>query len=78
MFELRKRGILLINGPVIDDPVLKGVSIFDTTDLEEVRRLSESDPAVQAGRLVFELYPWFGIPGDGLPSGIGDTGLSSG
>jgi hypothetical protein len=58
---------LVINGPVLDDPELKGISIFDTTDEEEVRRLSEGDPAVKAGRLVYEIYEWFGIPGDGLP-----------
>ncbi len=67
LFQLRANGKLLINGPVIDDPVLKGISIFNTTDIEEVKRLSDGDPAVKAGRLVYEIYHWFGIPGEGLP-----------
>jgi len=67
LFQLRAAGKLLINGPVLDDPVLKGVSIFNATDADEVRALSEADPAVKAGRLVYEIYRWFGIPGDRLP-----------
>jgi uncharacterized protein len=66
LFQLKAEGKLLISGPVLDHPVFKGVSIFNTTDIEEVRRLSEGDPAVQAGRLVYEIYPWFGIPGESL------------
>jgi uncharacterized protein YciI len=67
LLGLRVKGILLINGPVIDDPELKGVSIFNTSDKEEVKRLSEGDPAVKAGRLIYEIFAWFGLPGDGLP-----------
>ncbi len=67
LFQLQAEGKLLINGPVIDDPELKGISIFNTTDREEVKRLSEADPAVRAGRLVYEIYHWFGIPGECLP-----------
>ena len=67
LFQLKAEGKLLINGPVVDDPELKGISIFNTTDKEEVKRLSDGDPAVKAGRLVYEIYLWFGIPGDCLP-----------
>ena len=67
MFQLRQEGKLVINGPIIDDPELKGLSIFNTTDKEQVKRLSEGDPAVRAGRLTYEIYTWFGIPGEGLP-----------
>ncbi len=67
LFQLRAEGKLLINGPILDDPKLKGISIFNTTDAEEVKRLSEEDPAVKAGRLVYEIYHWFGLPGDRLP-----------
>ena len=67
LMQLRAEGILLINGPVIDDPGFKGISIFNTTDKEEVKKLSEGDPAVKAGRLVYEIYDWFGLPGDCLP-----------
>ena len=67
LFQLRAEGKLLINGPIIDDPELKGISIFKTTDKEEVKRLSDGDPAVKAGRLAYEIYHWFGLPGDRLP-----------
>ena len=67
LLQLRAEGKLLINGPIIDDPKLKGISIFKTTDKEEVKRLSDGDPAVKAGRLVYEVYHWFGLPGDCLP-----------
>ena len=50
--QLRVEGKLLINGPIPDDPELKGISIFKTTDKEEVKRFSEGNPAVKAGRLV--------------------------
>ena len=68
LFNLKSEGVLLINGPVIDDPVLKGVSIFNTTDKEEVKNLSDEDPAVKAGRLIYEVYLWLGLPGDCLPA----------
>lgn len=67
LFQLKAESKLLVSGPVIDDPVLKGVAIFNTTDIDQVRQLCEGDPAVRAGRLVYEIYPWFGIPGDCLP-----------
>lgn len=66
LMQLRKEGKLLINGPVIEDTELRGISIFNLTDKEEVKRLSEADPAVKAGRLVYEIYLWFGLPGDSL------------
>lgn len=65
--RLRAEGKFLISGPIIDDPELKGIGIFKTTDKEEVKRLSDGDPAVKAGRLVYEIYHWFGLPGDRLP-----------
>lgn len=66
LMQLRLDGKLLIGGPVVDDSELKGVGIFNTSDKEEVKRLSDNDPAVMSGRLVYEVYHWFGLPGDGL------------
>jgi uncharacterized protein YciI len=67
LFQLRAEGKILISGPIIDDPTLRGVGIFNTTDKEEVKRLSDGDPAVKAGVLIYEIYHWFGLPGDRLP-----------
>ncbi|HMV98382.1 MAG TPA: YciI family protein [Anaerolineales bacterium] len=67
LWQLRAEGKLLISGPVMDDSDLQGVGIFQSTDKEEVKKLCEGDPAVKAGRLVYEIYSWFGLPGDSLP-----------
>jgi predicted enzyme related to lactoylglutathione lyase/uncharacterized protein YciI len=66
LFRLRAEGKLVINGPLTSDGELRGLSIYNT-DVAEARRLAEADPAVQAGRLVVEAHPWFGLPGDSLP-----------
>jgi len=66
IFELRRRGVLLVNGPLVDDDDIRGIGIFDIEDVEEVRRIDSQDPAVIAGRLTVEVHPWFGLPGDGL------------
>ena len=67
LFQLRAEGSLVLNGPILEDPQLLGLSIFNLTDKEEARTLVEADPAVKAGRLTYEIYPWFGLPGDSLP-----------
>ena len=67
LFRLRAEGKVVINGPVLDDPELKGIAIFNAKDKEEVKRLADRDPAVKAGRLVYEIYAWYGLPGDCLP-----------
>ena len=67
LFQLRAEGKLVINGPVLDETDLKGVGIFNTTDVTEVKNLLEGDPAVKVGRLTYEIHPWFSIPGDSLP-----------
>lgn len=67
LFQLKAEGKLLINGPVTDDPVLKGIGIFNLTDKEAVKRILDGDPKVKVGWLVYEVHDWFGIPGDSLP-----------
>ena len=66
-FQLRAEGKLVLNGPILDESELIGIAIFNTTDKEEVKRFSDGDPAVKVGRLIYELYDWFGHPGDCLP-----------
>lgn len=64
LFTLKKHGELLLVGPLSDNPVTRGIAIFNSTDKEHVRKLMEADPAVIAKRFVYEMYEWFGIPGD--------------
>jgi uncharacterized protein len=59
--ELRARGVLALNGPVIDQPdeSLRGLSFFRTGSVEEALRLSEQDPLYLAGRLVYEAMTYW-------------------
>ncbi len=66
IFALHQKGLLLINGPLLDDDDIRGIGIFAIEDIEEVRRIDAQDPAVIAGRLTVEVHPWYGLPGDGL------------
>lgn len=49
---------LKVAGPFLDDGDLRGIFILDVPSLEEAKRLTEADPAVQAGRLIMEIHPW--------------------
>ena len=57
--DLRDRGYLIGGGPLVDqdDVRLRGISIMTCTP-ETARRLSNEDPAVQAGRLAVEVMTW--------------------
>jgi uncharacterized protein YciI len=56
--KLREAGKIVINGPLLDNGDLRGVSILRVSSLEEAKALSDADPSVRAGRLVSELHPW--------------------
>ena len=43
-----------------------GVFVFKVQTIEEARTLAETDPAIQAGRLVIDIHPWI-IPQGSLP-----------
>ena len=59
-------GILTIVLPVADDSELAGLQVF-TVDVAQARTVMESDPAVAAGILSYELHPVRGFPGATLP-----------
>jgi uncharacterized protein YciI len=63
---LRERDDFLAGGPLDDqdDERLRGLSIW-SCDPETARRLSEEDPAVQAGRLAVEVMTWM-VPAGGV------------
>lgn len=67
LFSLKEAGKLVVNGPMSEHADIRGVSIWNTNDVEEVRTLLNGDPAVQAGRFTFEVYPYFSMPGSALP-----------
>lgn len=66
LFSLKAQGKLPVFGPFVRSGELRGICIFNSADEAEVKRLIESDPHVKSGRLVYEIHPWFGIPGDCL------------
>lgn len=51
---------LILAGPFMDDGDVRGIYIFNVQTVEEARALTATDPAIQAGRLVMELHPWYG------------------
>jgi uncharacterized protein YciI len=55
---------LVVAGPFGDKGTLRGIFVFRVGSLDEARKLSETDPAVQAGRLALDIHPWL------VPEGI--------
>ena len=49
---------LVVAGPFGDNGVLRGIFVFRVDSLAEARALSETDPAVKAGRLALDIHPW--------------------
>lgn len=61
--RLADSGDLILSGPFLEqsgDSALAGMFIFKVETKKAAQELTESDPAVKSGRLVYELYPWFG------------------
>ena len=56
--RLADLGKLVLAGPFGGGGDRRGVFIFKGTTLEEAQALTDTDPAVQAGRLQIRLYPW--------------------
>lgn len=52
-------GKLIVAGPFGDDGNWRGIFIFDAANKEEVEKLLQSDPAIKAGRLDYEIHPWW-------------------
>lgn len=60
IIRMAENGDLLLAGPFMDTGSLRGIYIFDVRTIEEARKLTETDPAIQAGSLVMELKKWYG------------------
>ncbi len=58
--KLAKAGKLIVAGPFLDNKEMRGIFIFNVESIEEAKKLTATDPAVQAGTLEMELHPWYG------------------
>jgi uncharacterized protein len=58
--ELARQGLVVVNGPFDEqsDPTYRGMSIF-ACGPAEAARLSDEDPSVIAGRLVYDVMEWW-------------------
>jgi hypothetical protein len=65
-FALRADGELSIVCPISDGSNVSGIGIFNAP-VEEVTKIMDEDPAVQAGVLIYETHACRGFPGDSLP-----------
>ena len=61
--KMAESGKLQIAGPFGDDGNWRGIFIFDAATEEEVKELLKDDPAIQSGRLAYEIHPWWTMPG---------------
>jgi uncharacterized protein YciI len=61
--RMAEEGKLVLAGPFMDGGELRGIYIFNVETIEEAQALTETDPAIQAGRLIMELHPWYGSAG---------------
>ncbi|WP_299273492.1 heavy metal-binding domain-containing protein [uncultured Psychroserpens sp.] len=58
--KMAKAGDLVLAGPFFGNDDLRGIYIFNVTSIEEAERLTNTDPAIQAGSLAMELKEWYG------------------
>ena len=65
-FALRAEELLSIVCPVTDGSDISGVGIFNA-DIEEVKKLMDEDPGVQASVFVYEVHSCRSFPGSTFP-----------
>ncbi|MFI5153046.1 MAG: YciI family protein [Chitinophagales bacterium] len=57
--RLGSLGKLLVAGPFGDNGDWLGIFIFDCKTREEVESYLKTDPAIAAGRLNYDIHPWW-------------------
>jgi uncharacterized protein YciI len=64
--EMYQNGYTCITGPFGDEGKSRGIVIYAVATKEKASQLANQDPAVQAGRLVVEIRPWWSMVGSTL------------
>lgn len=57
--RLAEMGKIVVAGPFGDNGNWRGIFIFDCPTEQEVKDLLNTDPAIKAGRLAYEIHPWW-------------------
>ncbi|HET6603584.1 MAG TPA: YciI family protein [Xanthomonadaceae bacterium] len=60
MERLAADGKLALAGPFDGAEGWRGLFVLAVTDLDEARRLTETDPVIVNGEMVAEYHPWYG------------------
>lgn len=61
--RLTKEGRMVVAGPFdgqSGEKALAGIFILRVETMNEAKAVAESDPAVRAGRFIYEIAPWWG------------------
>ena len=61
--RLTKEGLMVVAGPfegTSGDRALAGIFILKVESMDAARAAVDTDPAVKAGRFVYEIVPWWG------------------
>ena len=61
--RLTKEGLMVVAGPfegTSGDRALAGIFILRVASMDAAKATADSDPAVKAGRFVYEIVPWWG------------------
>ncbi len=64
--RLYQEGKIDLAGPMGHDGDLRGIFVFNCATYEEVLMHCSTDPAIKAGRLIVEIYPWWAGKGSKL------------
>lgn len=64
--RLAQEGKIDLAGPCLHDGDLRGIFVFNVASYEEAKALCDTDPAIKAGRLVAEIFPWMSAKGSSL------------
>ncbi len=60
--RLYNEGKIKVAGPFGEKGDWQGIFIFDCETREEVESLLKTDPAIEAGRLVYQIKSWYTAP----------------
>lgn len=63
---MSEKGAICMAGPFGDNTEKRGILMFDVATMKEAETWVKKDPAVMAGRLTYEIHPWWGAVGSKL------------